>query len=159
MNNNIASSPDHPKIALPPPFIFAGYLVSALILQGLVPFPTPWPLFSRILGGLLVVIAIALVASAFSEMAKAHTAPDARQPTTALVTGGPYRFTRNPIYLGFLLIYLGFTLVDATFWGLLLGPFLIGAVTGSIIHAEETYLGNKFQDAYRDYTSRVRRWL
>jgi protein-S-isoprenylcysteine O-methyltransferase Ste14 len=159
MDKNTASFPDHPQIALPPPFIFAGYLASALILQWLVPFPTPWTLFTRILGSVLVVIAIALVASAFSEMAKVHTTPDARQPTTALVTSGPYRFTRNPIYLGFLLIYLGFTLLDATFWGLLLGPFLIGAVTGSIIHAEETYLGNKFKDAYQDYTARVRRWL
>jgi protein-S-isoprenylcysteine O-methyltransferase Ste14 len=76
-----------------------------------------------------------------------------------LVTTGPYRFTRNPIYLGFLLIYLGFTLLAGTLWGLLLSPFLIGTVTQWIIHAEEAYLGRKFKEDYKAYSSRVRQWL
>ncbi len=150
---------DHAQVLLPPPLMFLGYLVSALVLQWFVPFPTPWRLPLRILGGLLVIAAVALVASAFSEMMKAHTTPDPHQPSTALVTTGPYRFTRNPIYLGFFLIYLGITLMAGTLWGLLLSPFLLGAVTRWIIHAEEEYLGKKFKEEYRDYSSRVRQWL
>ena len=150
---------DHPHLFLPPPAIFAGYLVGALILQWAVSFPTPWPLLLRILAGVLILAGIGLVGSAFSEMFKAHTTPDAQQPSTALVTSGPYRFTRNPIYLGFFLIYLGFTLLAGTLWGLLLSPFLTGTVTRWIIHVEEAYLGAKFKVEFPQYCSRVPQWL
>ena len=152
-------SADYPKIPFPPPLIFVGYLVSALVLQWAVPFPLPWGLPLRSLGGLLVIGGFLLCASALTQMRKVHTTPDPHQPTTAVVTTGPYRFTRNPIYLGFLLIYLGFTLVAGTLWGLLLSPFLVGTVTQWIIHAEEAYLDRKFESEYRTYRSRVRRWI
>jgi protein-S-isoprenylcysteine O-methyltransferase Ste14 len=152
-------NPDHAQVILPPPVIFLGYLVSALVLQWVVPFPTPWRVPLRILGGVLVIAGLALGGSAFLEMMKAHTTPDAHQPSTALVTTGPYRFTRNPIYLGFLLIDLGFTLLAGTLWGLLLSPFLIGTITRWIIHAEEAYLGKKFKEEYQAYYSRVHQWI
>jgi protein-S-isoprenylcysteine O-methyltransferase Ste14 len=150
---------DHAKVALPPPFIFFGYLLSALVLELVVPFPPPWPTPLRILGGALLLAGLLLGAAAFSEMRKAHTTPDARRPTTALVTGGPYRLTRNPIYLGFVCIFLGSTLLVGTLWGILLSPFLIGTITRWIIHAEESYLEGKFKDRYRAYCARVRQWL
>ena len=100
-----------------------------------------------------------LAGSAFSQMKKAHTTPDLRQPTTALVTAGPYRFTRNPIYLGLFLIYLGFTLLAGTLWGILLSPFLFWTVTNAIVRLEEEYLQQKFRDEYTGYLSRVRRWI
>jgi len=155
----MAETVDHVQLPLEPPFIFLGYLLSALILQWVVPFPTPWGLWLRIAGGVLLIVGFLLAGSAISEMRKAHTTPDPRQPTTALVTSGPFRFTRNPIYLGFLLIYLGFTLLPGTLWGVLLSPFLIGTFTRSIIHAEESYLQRKFKDEYKQYLSRVRKWI
>jgi protein-S-isoprenylcysteine O-methyltransferase Ste14 len=150
---------DHAHIALPPPLIFLGYLIGALLLHWAVPFRLPWPLPLRILGGLLLVGGFALDAAAVREMLKAHTTPEPHQPTTALVTAGPYRFTRNPIYLGFVLLFLGFTLLAGTLWGVLLSPFLIGTVTRWIIHAEEAYLDGKFKAEYRAYFAHVRRWL
>jgi protein-S-isoprenylcysteine O-methyltransferase Ste14 len=150
---------NHAQIALPPPIIFLGYLLSTLVLHWAVPFRTPWPVPLRILGGLLIVGGLVLGGSAIAEMRKAHTTPHPHQPATALVTGGPYRFTRNPIYLGFLLIFLGFTLLAGTLWGILLSPLLIGTITRWIIRAEETYLEGKFEDKYRGYSTRVRRWL
>ena len=153
------SATDHAQVALPPPLIFLGYLISALLLHWAVPFRLPWPLPLRILGGLLLIGGFALGASAVREMRKAHTTPEPHKPTTALVTAGPYRFTRNPIYIGFLLVFLGLTLLAGTLWGLLLSPFLIGTVTRWIIHAEETYLDDKFEDEYRAYFARVHRWL
>jgi len=92
-------------------------------------------------------------------MMKVHTSPDPREPTTAIVTGGPYRFTRNPIYLGFFLIYLGLTFLAGTLWGVIASPFLLWTVTHSVIHAEEIYLENKFGEEYTRYLSKVRRWI
>ena len=155
MSENI----DRAQVMVPPPLVFLGYLVGALILNWAVPFPTPWTLNLRIIGGLAVVAGILFIGSAFSQMRDVHTTPDTSQPTTALVTTGPYRFTRNPIYFGFFLIYLGFTLLAATLWGLLLSPFLLLTITRAIIHFEEEYLKNKFMDEYISYSSHVRRWI
>ncbi|HEX8991587.1 MAG TPA: isoprenylcysteine carboxylmethyltransferase family protein [Anaerolineae bacterium] len=155
----MTSTSDHARISPPPPLVFLGYLLSALLLQWAVPFPLPWALPLRVLGALLLVGGFLLGAAAVREMRKMHTTPDPRQPVTALVTRGPYGFTRNPIYLGFLLIYFGCTLLANTLWGLLLSPFLIGTITRWVIHAEEVYLAERFPDEYQAYLGRVRQWL
>jgi len=77
----------------------------------------------------------------------------------ALVTGGPYRFSRNPIYLGFVLILAGFPLFSGTVWGAILVPVLILNLNNLVIQHEEAYLEKKFGEAYAGYRSRVRRWL
>lgn len=155
----MATNTDHAQHMLPPPLMFLGYLVSAIVLQWIVPFRLPWSVPLRILGLLLVIVGLLLAGFAIREMRRMHTSPDSRQSTTVLVTSGPYSYSRNPIYLGFFLIYLGFTLLVGTLWGLLLSPFLLSAVTRSIIYAEEDYLGHKFEDQYNIYRSLVRRWL
>ena len=150
---------DHAQVMVPPPLVFLGYLIGALILNWIIPFPAPWTFILRVVGGLAVIVGILLVASAFSQMMKAHTSPDPHEPVAALVTGGPYRFTRNPIYLGFFLIYLGFTLLAGTLWGLIASPFLLLTITNAVIHAEEIYLDGKFGEQYREYRSHVRPWI
>src|SRR5512140_3255599 len=155
----MADTTDHAQVTLPPPLLFLVYLVSALVLQWAVPFPFPWPAPLRILGGALLIAGFLLAASAIREMRRMHATPDIHKPVTVLITSGPYRFTRNPIYLGFLLIYLGFTLVAGTLWGLILSPFLIGTVTRWVIHPEEDYLEGKFEAEYVEYRSHVRQWM
>jgi len=150
---------DHAQVMVPPPLIFLGYLVGALIVNWVVPFPEPWMFALRILGGAMVIAGFLLTGSAISQMRKVHTSPDPHQPVTALVTGGPYRFTRNPIYLGFLLIYLGFTMAAGTLWGWLGSPFLLMTVTNAVIRAEEIYLDEKFGEGYKEYRSHVRQWI
>ncbi|HUH98225.1 MAG TPA: isoprenylcysteine carboxylmethyltransferase family protein [Anaerolineales bacterium] len=150
---------DHAQVMVPPPLVFLGYLIGALVLNWLIPFPAPWTFVLRAVGGLTVIAGIVLVLSAFSQMMKAHTSPDPQQGVHALVTRGPYRWTRNPIYLGFFSIFLGFTLLDGTLWGLAGSPFLIWTVTQAVISAEEIYLEAKFGEEYRQYRSRVRPWL
>ncbi|HEY9151381.1 MAG TPA: isoprenylcysteine carboxylmethyltransferase family protein [Anaerolineales bacterium] len=150
---------EHAQVLVPPPFVFLGYLIGALILNWIIPFPTPWMFILRVVGGLIVIAGIILVGSAFSQMMKVHTSPDPHQPVNALVMNGPYRFTRNPIYLGFFLIYLGFTFVAGTLWGLIASPFLLLTITQAVIQAEEIYLGNKFGDTYKEYRLRVRQWI
>ncbi len=155
----MAEARDHVQLILPPPLIFLGHLLSALVLQWVVPLPLPWPLPMRILGSVLLLGGLGLAAAAVREMRKLHTTPDPKQAAVVLVTTGPYRFSRNPIYLGFLLIFLGFTLLAGTLWGLLLTPFLIGTITRSVIRPEENYLQGRFDGQYNVYRALVRRWF
>ncbi len=150
---------DHAQVRVAPPLVFLSYLIGALIVGWLIPFPTPWTFALRVVGGLMVILGFLLAGLAVSQMMKLHTSPDPHQSVSTLVTGGPYGFSRNPIYLGFFLIYLGFTLFAGTLWGLLASPFLFWTITHAVIHAEEIYLEDKFGDTYKEYRSRVRQWI
>ena len=155
----MAESPDHPKVMFPPPLVFLGYLIGALAVNWALPIVTPWLLLMRVVGAIFVAAGIGLVGWTFSKLMREHTTPDSRRPTTALVVGGPYRFTRNPVYLGFLFNYLGLTLIAGTLWGILLSPLLIATITRSVIRPEEIYLAAKFPNEYTPYFLLVRRWL
>jgi len=80
-------------------------------------------------------------------------------PVTALVTGGPFRFTRNPLYLSMTILYAGITLQFDALWPLFTLPPALAIVHWKIILREEKYLEAKFGDAYRAYKARVRRWI
>lgn len=82
----------------------------------------------------------------------------ARRPP-ALVTAGPYRFTRNPIYIGFVLVYFGLSIVLTSVWILLLLFPVLLILQRGVVQREEAYLERKFGDAYRAYAERVPRWL
>ena len=80
-------------------------------------------------------------------------------PTTAIVEAGPYRFTRNPIYLGMFLGLVGLAIGFDSLWLLAtLVPFAL-VIRYGVVAREEAYLERKFGDAYRHYRTRVRRWL
>jgi protein-S-isoprenylcysteine O-methyltransferase Ste14 len=81
------------------------------------------------------------------------------QPTTGIVDEGPYRVSRNPLYLGLLALYLGVALLAPTVWGLVLFPVAVGLLEWGAIRPEERYLRARFGAAYDDYARRVRRWL
>jgi protein-S-isoprenylcysteine O-methyltransferase Ste14 len=155
----MSENADHAQVMVPPPLIFLGFLIGALLINRFFPFPTPGTIIFLLISGLSLFAGVFLIISAFTMMRNAHTTPDPDQPTASLVVTGPYRFTRNPIYIGFFLIYIGFSFLAGTFWGILLSPFLLWTVTHAIIHAEEIYLENKFKDEYAGYASRVRRWI
>ena len=150
---------DHAQVRVAPPLVFLSYLIGALVVSRIISFPTPWTFPLRIDGGLMVIAGFVLAGSAISQMRKANTSPDPRHTVAALVTSGPYRFTRNPIYLGFFLIYLGFTLLAGTLWGLIASPFLIWTLTSAVIPAEEAYLDGKLGNQYKEFRSRIRRWI
>ncbi len=81
------------------------------------------------------------------------------RPTTALVVGGPFRFTRNPMYLGTTLLYIGIAILAQALWALVLLPFVLMIVQRGVIEREERYLEGKFGADYLRYKQRVRRWL
>jgi protein-S-isoprenylcysteine O-methyltransferase Ste14 len=90
---------------------------------------------------------------------KVRTTLDPHGSVTEIVTSGPYRFSRNPIYLGFVLLLIGFSFAFRTYWGVLLSPVLTASLYQLVIKHEEAYLEKKFGDRYTSYKSRVRRWL
>ncbi|MFC7496193.1 MULTISPECIES: methyltransferase family protein [unclassified Nocardioides] len=81
------------------------------------------------------------------------------QATSAMIEEGPYRLSRNPLYVGMLALYLGLALLAPTFWGLVLFPVAVLLVHWGAIRPEERFLHERFGTPYDEYAQRVRRWL
>ena len=104
-------------------------------------------------------LALALFAWAIVTMTRAGSNVPTSLPSTTIVDTGPYRLTRNPIYLGMMLGLIGLAVALNSFWLLLtLAPFAL-VIRYGVVAREERYLGRKFGDLYHNYCSRVRRWL
>lgn len=150
---------DHPAINrnVHPPVVALIFIGLAVLLGWLVPIPSP-PFFEWIGLG-LTIIGVVLGFSAFNEFRKARTTLDPHGSVKALVTAGIYQITRNPIYLGFLLMVIGFPLNSGYYSGLVVAPFFIITMNHLVIEKEEAYLEKRFGEVYTGYRSRVRRWL
>jgi protein-S-isoprenylcysteine O-methyltransferase Ste14 len=146
-------------VVAPPPFFFGIPLVAGLLLNRALPLRWLPRSLSRPLGLVLVGLSLPLVGSAFRALAQAgtHVRPD--RPTTALVTAGPFAYSRNPIYLALALVYTGLAAFANALWPLLFLPAVIFGLQRGVIGREERYLERKFADEYRAYRARVRRWL
>jgi protein-S-isoprenylcysteine O-methyltransferase Ste14 len=81
------------------------------------------------------------------------------QETHAIIEEGPYRLSRNPLYIGLLALYLGLALLAPTFWGLVMLPVAVLLLLWGAIYPEERFLQRRFGAQYDDYKRRVRRWL
>jgi protein-S-isoprenylcysteine O-methyltransferase Ste14 len=92
-------------------------------------------------------------------MTRAQTAVDPSKPTTAIVSDGVFRFSRNPLYLSMTLLYISISLLFNALWALLLLLPLLVIVQIGVIQREEVYLERKFGDEYLRYKSQVRRWM
>jgi protein-S-isoprenylcysteine O-methyltransferase Ste14 len=90
---------------------------------------------------------------------RALTPVSPRRQTTRLVCHGPYRYTRNPDYIGQLALYIGLALALNSLWPLIGLPMLLALIHWGVVLREERYLESKFGQEYREYTARVRRWL
>ena len=142
-----------------PPFVALFYIVVAMVLQRFVPIPFEVPAAGRYIGLGMTAIGFLLGIGAFIEFRKARTTLDPHGSVKALVTDGIYRFTRNPIYLGFFLMVIGFPLNSGSLWGFIAAPFYLTTMSRLVIEKEEAYLEKKFKERYTGYRSRVRRWL
>lgn len=150
---------DHAAVKIHPPILLAIHLAIAYVAKWEILIPLVLPGILRNLGLALVVTGFLLGAAAFVEFYKAHTTLNPHGSVRKLVTSGAYRFTRNPIYLGFALMLAGFPLFSGTIWGALLLPVMIVNMNSLVIQQEEAYLQKKFGDEYTRYRSSVRRWL
>jgi protein-S-isoprenylcysteine O-methyltransferase Ste14 len=150
---------DNPGVIAPPPLIYAGALAAGLIVNRLYRVPFLPRGLTRVLGWPLIAGGLAIGLLGFREMKRADTNVDPREPTTAIVTAGPYRFTRNPLYLSMTLMYVGISALANALSAILLLPAVLAVMRRGVIEREERYLEGKFGDEYLSYKSRVRRWL
>ena len=110
-------------------------------------------------GGAIFAIALALAIWAIVTIRQAGTQVETYKPTTAIVANGPYRFTRNPIYLAMVLGLIGLAIAFDSLWILATLVLFYLVIRYGVVAREEAYLERKFGDVYRRYRSRVRRWL
>ena len=154
-----ASDTETAGIRFPPPlFYVAGFLVGVGLELA---FPIDRPSAAVTLAGAVlgIVVWLALDGAAMLFFRRAGTSMIPFNPSTVLVTTGPYRFTRNPMYLGMAFLYGGLSFALGFVWPLAVLPVVIAAVDRLVIAAEEAYLLRRFGQAYRDYMRRARRWL
>lgn len=155
------TAPDRPGVIAPPPLIYLGFLLAGWAVDALLDLPG-FGLASGLRRGLalaLVIGGLVLDGVAAGHFRRLGTPPEPWKPTTALATDGLYRFSRNPIYLGFAVTYAGFAVgmdSPAALAGLI--PCLL-VIDRFVIRREERYLAGKFGAAYEAYRARVRRWL
>ncbi len=140
-----------------PQFWLVVYVLAGLILGRLIPIPLPHWL--QVLGMVMVGAGILLMALAARTMTRAQTTFMPGQVPAHLVTDGPFRYSRNPIYLGDLLILSGFLLAIEAVPGLIMVPFFAWTLADRFIREEELRIEAEFGDAYRAYKEKVRRWI
>lgn len=152
---------DHPEVIAPPPLIFGGVLVLTLLLDWLFGDPSlglgyDWRMMIALT---FIIVGFFLIAVAAVSFRKVKTNIEPWKPTTALVTTGFYTFSRNPIYLGMVLGYVGLSFLADSVLSLVALPLVIAIIRYGVIKGEEHYLEVKFGQVYRDYRKRVRRWV
>ena len=153
---------DSPNVIALPPLILVAALGLAVLLGYVVPLgllPPALAMPATVAGGALIVLGGALGVSGILAFRAAGTHVEPFKPALALVESGPYRFTRNPMYLGLMLGHVAVSLIASLDWGLVtLIPLALTLHFGVVLR-EERYLAAKFGQPYTDYLARTRRWL
>ena len=150
---------DTAGVIAPPPLIYLGGLLVGFALEALLPGGSLPDAVRWVGGGLALVAGLALQTFFITAFSRAGTAVEPWKPTTAIVTTGPYRVTRNPAYLGMALIYTGIALLADAPWVLLPLPLVLVLIDRGVIAREERYLERKFGEEYLGYRRSVRRWV
>ena len=149
-------------VRFPPPFLFViGIFVGWMLDRYWFPLPLSRFGGSAVvpLGWILLALGIILAAWGVVTFRRAKTAINPHLSASQLVTHGPYRFTRNPMYTGLTFQYLGVAALLDSGWSIIVLPIVLFVLVRTVISREETYLKDAFGADYSAYTSRVRRWL
>ena len=152
---------DHAGVRVPPPLIFLALVVIGPLLDRLLGF-TPLRLgepLRTVLVIVLVFAGLAIVLAAIRGFARAGTRVEPWAPSSAIVSDGLYRFSRNPMYVGMAIVMLGLALILSSLSSLLMVIVGVLVIDRFVIRREEAYLEGKFGEDYRAYRRRVRRWL
>jgi len=155
----MANESDNPNVIAPPPLIF----LSGLLVGGFIGwlFPVEFlPKSLAVVAGIaLFVVGLTIILTAIRQMRRAQTNVEPWKPTTAILDSGLYAVSRNPIYSGMILIYLGVAFLFNSFWFLPPLAVVLLTVHFGVILREEKYLERKFGSEYLNYKNRVGRWI
>lgn len=152
-------SPTGARTRLLPPAVYFGPFGLLWALHWWRPWTIPGGRALTVAGLVLVLGGIALTFWSAVTFTRAHTTIIPWGEVSAMVTHGPFGFSRNPIYLADAIAYVGATLLIHSWWPLLVLPGILVVMRRKVIDREETYLTGLFGDAYREYQLRVRRWI
>jgi protein-S-isoprenylcysteine O-methyltransferase Ste14 len=156
----MAENEDHADVRILPPLLFLGSIGLGVLAQLALPFRFAEQSGLRVPLGLVAVAAgVAAAAWPIVWMRRTHQDPDPRKPSPELILGGPFRWSRNPIYLGMTLIQLGIGVALGNGWVLLLVGPTLAILQREVIAKEEAYLSRRFGDTYAAYQRSVRRWF
>ena len=155
-------SKDSPDILVFPPLVFFGAIVVAVAAQWLIPInflPTGGTLSMILLGIALVAFALWIAIGGAAAFKNAGTNVNPREETLVIVSDGPYRITRNPMYLGMVLFQFGLALTFSLDWSVIAGVAAWGILHFGVVLREEAYLTKKFGESYLGFLKKRRRWL
>ncbi len=153
------ANPDTAGLIAPPPLIFLAFLLAGLGLDYLWPYPLLREPLQYWLGGAVILCSFAMVFPAFRAFKRAGTEVNPKKPTTAIVSEGSFRFSRNPLYLSLAVLVAGIAVAADAIWVVaMLVPTLV-VIRYGVIAREEAYLERKFGEEYLAYKARVRRWF
>ncbi len=150
---------DYPGVLAPPPVIAlvilfagiaAGLIKSLHFINGNARYIT---------GAALLAVSLAIGLTAFLKMKRAGTNVDVRKPATKVLTDGIYAYSRNPMYVGIIILLVAISVLLNNLWIIIFIPIFVAIVRKGVIEREEFYLEQKFGAEYTDYKKRVRRWL
>ena len=150
---------DNPEVIVMPPLIYLVFLLVGLALDYLWPVAVLPSGIQYIAGFAFATLSGIIVVFALLQFRKAHTNFSPLKPTTSLITGGPFRFSRNPSYLSLSLLYVGIGIAADNLWVLGLLVPTLALMHYGVIFREERYLERKFGEEYLRYKASVRRWL
>ena len=152
-------SQDTPGVIAPPPLIYGGTFLIGYLLNLAYPTRVLPTQLTYIVGWPLITLAGFLVILGVWALRHAETPVDPYKSTTTLVLNGPFRFSRNPMYLSLTLLYTGLGVLLNLLWTILLLPVALAMMHYGVIVREERYLESKFGEEYRRYRAKVRRWI
>jgi protein-S-isoprenylcysteine O-methyltransferase Ste14 len=150
---------DSPGVHVPPPLFYIAAIAAGALLRRYVPLTIGWGAPRVIAAVLFVALFLLLLLWTFGWFALRHTTVIPNRPANVLILDGPFRFTRNPLYLAMAFLTIGVGLWLNTWWVLILLLPAVAAVDRLVIAREEAYLLRRFGDEYEAFTARVRRWL
>ncbi|MEZ5026167.1 MAG: isoprenylcysteine carboxylmethyltransferase family protein [Chitinophagales bacterium] len=160
MKNEIDKSKG-PGVYIPPPLFYVLTFVASVFAQKIVTLPDALfhTTFVKIVGVILLIIALFFLIRSLRQFFLTKNTVILIKPASSLQITGIYGITRNPMYIGLAIVYLGITCFIGNWWNLILFPLLLIFVQEYIIKREEKYLEAEFGQEYEEYKNKVRRWL
>lgn len=151
----------NPGVAFPPPLLFVGGFLAGWAIHRWSPILLPGGrgATSSAIGWVLVLLGLGIMLWAIATFWRHRTSAIPHRPASCLVCVGPYARSRNPMYLGLSIAYIGLALLTGILWPVVLLPLVLTILVLLVVRREERYLADAFGTEYAAYRARVRRWM